>query len=57
MSIALNNITDIKSLTALLITNKKGECNMYHYNPKTGEVSKCKAKSPETYPFGAENHA
>lgn len=30
---------------------------MYHYNPKTGEVSKCKAKSPETCPFGAENHA
>lgn len=30
---------------------------MYHYNPKTGEVSKCNAKSPETCPFGSANHA
>lgn len=30
---------------------------MYHYNPRTGQVSICKAKSPETCPFGVENHA
>lgn len=30
---------------------------IYHYNPKTGEVSRCRAKSPETCPFGAENHS
>lgn len=30
---------------------------IYHYNPKTGEVSRCRAKSPESCPFGAENHS
>lgn len=30
---------------------------MYHYNPRTGEVTKCMAKSPETCPYGVENHA
>ena len=30
---------------------------MYHINPKTGEIGTCKAKSPETCPFGCENHS
>ena len=30
---------------------------MYHVNPKTGEIGTCKAKSPETCPFGCENHS
>lgn len=30
---------------------------MYHYNFKTGKVTKCNAKSPESCPFGVDNHA
>ena len=30
---------------------------MYHVNTKTGEVGICKAKSPETCPFGCKNHS
>lgn len=30
--------------------------SLYHYNPITGKVSKCYAKSPESCPFGAANH-
>lgn len=29
---------------------------MYHMNPKTGEISRCRAKSPKTCPFGEEYH-
>lgn len=29
---------------------------MYHVNPSTGMVGKCSAKSPESCPFGVENH-
>lgn len=29
---------------------------MFHVNPATGESRKCGAKSPESCPFGAENH-
>lgn len=29
---------------------------VYHVNPATGESGKCGAKSPESCPFGAENH-
>ena len=30
---------------------------MYHVNPKTGEFGICHAKSPESCPFGCENHS
>ena len=30
---------------------------MYHVNPKTGEIGTCKAKSPDSCPFGCENHS
>lgn len=30
---------------------------MFHYIPKTGETKPCNAKSPETCPYGVENHA
>ena len=30
---------------------------MYHVNPVTGEVGICKAKSPDSCPFGCENHS
>lgn len=34
-----------------------GKEKMYHYNTRTGKVEKCRAKTPENCPFGAENHS
>ena len=30
---------------------------MYHVNPETGKFDICYAKSPESCPFGCENHS